>query len=132
MTACDVFISVAMPPTFVEFGPFYLYKDREAKLKCQPEAAPKPTVLWYKGGSEIKTGARYLVESDGTLVIFKVNKQDAGQYRCCVRNFLGDASANASAYVLGKQTGFPPCQPYQDLIPRCISFLDEIFILIRR
>jgi len=95
-----------MPPTFVEFGPFYLYKDREAKLKCQPEAAPKPTVRWYKGGSEIKTGARYLVESDGTLVIFKVNKQDAGQYRCCVRNFLGDASANASAYVL--EVPYPP------------------------
>ena len=98
-----------MPPTFVEFGPFYLYKDREARLKCQPEAAPKPIVRWFKGGSEITTGARHLVESDGTLLIYKVIKQDAGQYRCRAINFLGEASANASAYVLGKQTRFPPC-----------------------
>ena len=103
-------ISVAIAPTFVEFGPFYLYKDCEARLKCQPEAAPKPTFRWYtEGGSEIKTGARYTVESDGTLVIDKVNKQDAGQYRCLAQNFLNEASANASAYVLGKQTVLPPC-----------------------
>lgn len=93
----------------MEFGPFYLYKDCEARLKCQPNVAPKPIFRWYKGGSEIKTGARYTVESDGTLVIDKVNKQDAGQYRCWVKNFLDEASANASAYVLGKQTVLPPC-----------------------
>lgn len=89
----------------MEFGPFYLYKDREARLKCQPDAAPRPTIWWYKGGSEITTGARYKVESDGTLVIDKVNKQDAGQYQCRAQNILDEASANASAYVLGKNKG---------------------------
>ena len=92
-----------MPPSFVKFGPFYLYKDREARLKCQPEAAPLPVFKWYKGGSEIIPTAHYIVLPDGTLVIDKVNKQDAGQYQCSAKNFLGEASANASAYVFGKE-----------------------------
>lgn len=94
-----------MPPSFVKFGPFYLYKDREARLKCQPEAAPLPTEFkWYKEGSEIIPAGHYIVLPDGTLVIDKVNKQDAGQYQCSAKNFLDEASANASAYVLGKDS----------------------------
>lgn len=94
------------PPTFVGFGPFYMLNDSEARLRCQPEAVPLPVFRWYHEGVEIKTGARHRVESDGTLVIFKVNKHDVGHYRCLANNFLDEANATAPAYVFGKYMEF--------------------------
>ncbi|KAL9967619.1 hypothetical protein ACROYT_G025889 [Oculina patagonica] len=90
----------ATPPKFVEFGPFYLYNGYEARLKCQPEAAPPPVFRWYKNGSQIINSPRHRLLSDGTLVIHKVIPVDAGYYRCSAKNFLNEVNATAPAYVL--------------------------------
>ena len=95
----------AMAPSFKKtgFGPFYMFKGTEGRLKCNPEAAPHPdTFRWYKGGIVLKT-TPYRVESDGTLVIAKVNKErDEGEYRCFAKNILGEATAYSNATVYGK------------------------------
>ncbi|KAL9959377.1 hypothetical protein ACROYT_G032696 [Oculina patagonica] len=111
MIVSSTWINVrAKPPTFSVFGPFYLFEDSEGRLKCEPDAAPPPTFKWYftpKGGAEsqITIGqAGYRILSDGTLVIDKVTKQDAGQYRCWAKNFLNFTQATAEATVLQKTT----------------------------
>ena len=107
-----IFVSVAKAPTFPSFGPFYLFKESKGRLKCQPDAAPQPKVIWSKDKSEITIPAlgspspHYEEEQDGTLVINKVTVEDAGSYSCQATNIVGSAKASAPAYVLGKDTGF--------------------------
>ena len=97
------FLSAAKKPEFGPFGPFYLFEGSEGRLKCEPEAAPPPEFKWYKGDTEITAGQPgYRMLSDGTLVIDEVTKDDAGQYRCWAKNFMGTASATAPAFILSK------------------------------
>ncbi|KAJ7377913.1 Immunoglobulin C-2 Type [Desmophyllum pertusum] len=64
----------AWKPSFanVQFGPFHLLNEKEAKMPCKPStAAPRPTIEWFKDGNLITYGknSRYRLEMDGTLVI---------------------------------------------------------------
>jgi len=100
------FISTAKPPSFkFGFGPFYLFKDSEGRLDCEPDAAPPPTFQWSKGTGNnkvvINTGGRYTSFPNGTLIIANVTQNDEGQYSCEATNFLDAASATAGASVLG-------------------------------
>ena len=46
----------AKKPTFdPTSGPFYLFKNSQGVLKCEPEAAPPPTFKWYRKGTELTT-----------------------------------------------------------------------------
>lgn len=94
---------LAIAPSFKNgFGPFYLFQDSEGRLKCDPEAAPRPsTFKWFdKNGAEIKSGNGYTIEQDGTLVITKVERsQHAGKFSCYAQNFLGNATAEGMATV---------------------------------
>ena len=99
-------IFTAIAPSFKKngFGPFYLFNEREGRLKCDPEAAPRPSQFkWYKDDKEL-TSARYSVTADGTLVINTVNRNDAGNYACYAKNYLGEATSDRSpATVLSKK-----------------------------
>ena len=99
-----------MPPSFERrgFGPFYLFEESEGRLKCDPDAAPRPNLYkWFKDGTELTMSPPYRLESDGTLVISNVERsRDAGQYKCSATNFLNTAEATAQATVLGKDKSF--------------------------
>ena len=81
-----------------------MFNEREGRLKCDPEAAPRPSEFkWYKNGQQLTPTGRYSVTADGTLVINTVERQDAGRYSCYAKNFLGNATSKyASATVFGK------------------------------
>lgn len=81
-------------------GPFYLFRNTTGRLKCHPEAAPRPsTFRWYKDG-QVLSGGPYRLQSDGTLVITGVDsKRDAGEYECYAENLRGSATAKANATV---------------------------------
>ena len=102
-----IFISTAKAPSFkFGFGPFYLFKDSESSLNCEPDAAPPPTFEWSKvtgnNQGDITPGGRYKLFPNGTLVIANITKNDEGRYSCKATNFLDSASATADASVLGK------------------------------
>ena len=108
----DLFIYLfpAIAPSFKNgFGPFYLFQDSEGRLKCDPEAAPRPsTFKWFdEYGAEIKSGYGYSIEQDGTLVISKVERsQHKGKFSCYAKNFLGNATAEGTATVYGKNASW--------------------------
>lgn len=97
----------AKAPSFKKkgFGPFYLFEESVGRLKCDPEAAPRPTFKWYKGGKELNT-APYSVQVDGTLIINNVNRaRDAGEFSCFATNFVGNDTAKADATIYGRSKG---------------------------
>ena len=102
MTVILIFF-LAKAPTFFQLpGPFYLFKNSQGVLKCEPEAAPPPTFEWFRGGTQITTGGRYTVQADGVLLINDVIEDDKGEYRCKATNFLASAEGKGDAIVYGK------------------------------
>lgn len=106
-TIC-IFLKTAWKPSFanVQFGPFHLLNEKEAKLPCEPSTgAPAPTYEWFKN-NELLTydeGSRYRLENDGTLVIKEVDKdQDNVNYTCKAKNFKGEDSVTTVPIILGK------------------------------
>ena len=83
-----------------------MFKDSEGRLNCEPDAVPLPTFKWSKvtgnNQSEIRSGGRYKLFSNGTLIIASVTQNDEGQYSCEATNDLGIRNATANASVLGK------------------------------
>ena len=90
----------------MQFGPFHLLNEEEARLPCQPStAAPRPAIQWLREGELItyNENSRYQLEEDGTLVIKQVDKdQDAVNYTCKALNFKGEAAVSAVLTVIGK------------------------------
>ena len=98
-----------MAPSFeTGFGPFYLFKGTEGRLKCNPKAAPRPSkdqYKWYKGTTLLTSSPSYRIEHGefSTLIIDKVDQnRDEGPYRCYAKNFLGNTTETATATVLGE------------------------------
>lgn len=50
-------------------------------IKCEVTASPPPSVDWIRNGELIKTGGRYVVNSQG-LNILNVQSEDDGVYIC--------------------------------------------------
>ena len=90
----------------MQFGPFRLLNEKEAKLPCEPStAAPAPTYEWFKNDELITydEDSRYRLEMDGTLVIKEVDKdQDNVNYTCKAKNFKGEDSVTTVPVILGK------------------------------
>ena len=90
------------------FGPLYLFKGTEGRLKCNPKAAPRPSkdqYKWYKGTTLLTSSPPYrIVHGEfSTLIIDNVDKnRDEGLYKCYAENFLGNDEATATATVLGE------------------------------
>lgn len=62
---------------------------------------PKPDITWTKDGEVLEKGDRFDFEEDKrnnrfTLIIKSVEVEDKGVYRVSAKNYLGDASAEAS------------------------------------
>ena len=87
------------------FGPFYLFKGIQARLPCKPSAEPSPTIKWLKDGVALRyvENGSYSLNSDGTLVINKVDDSDSGRYTCVAENYFGKANVTASGILRGEK-----------------------------
>nr|AVV62006.1 Dscam [Limulus polyphemus] len=86
---------IHVPPTWkIEPQNIAVTKDEDAKLDCQAEGFPAPHLRWTKAkGTEapgqystISSNSRLHVYDNGTLVIYKSKKEDAGFYLCEATN----------------------------------------------
>lgn len=55
-------------------------------------------------------GPRFTVHDNGTLEIYSVQTEDAGQYTCLAKNTEGTAAIDATLYVKGEHT--LPCSDW--------------------
>ncbi len=70
-------------------------EGRIVTMKCRVIGAPRPQVIWLRGGKEL-TGGRYINLDNGDLEITEVQFTDAGRYKCVARNKLGNDSSDDS------------------------------------
>ncbi|XP_068772364.1 basement membrane-specific heparan sulfate proteoglycan core protein isoform X3 [Struthio camelus] len=66
------------------------------ELECLGLGEPKPHVTWSKVGGRIRPG---VVASAGTLKIERVERSDAGQYRCTATNAVGTVQSHVILHV---------------------------------
>ena len=82
-------------------------KGGTVEIPCKPLGAPKPTVVWFKGSTELgSTKGRFEVLDDGTLRIKNVQKKDEGSYSCVGKNSLGSAKKDTYLSVKGNTSRF--------------------------
>ncbi|KAL0878928.1 hypothetical protein ABMA27_003924 [Loxostege sticticalis] len=56
-------------------------KGKDFKVMCEVTAKPAPSVDWFKEGTPISTGDRYVIHANG-LMIKNVQESDDGTYTC--------------------------------------------------
>ena len=92
-------------------------------ILCQPEAAPTPTIVWYKNGKLLNpssdAGAVVRQMPNGNLFISPVSSQHAGVYKCEATNTMGEAQSTGNLTVLG-EWGCPFVRPSVN-ISVCLS-----------
>lgn len=59
----------------------YPILNSDYKVRCKVTANPAPMVDWLQNGEQIQPGGRYIVETDGLLIV-KAAEADDGTYTC--------------------------------------------------
>lgn len=62
-------------------------------LNCSVDGNPPPEIIWIlPNGTQFSNGPRnsqYLIASNGSFIIHRTTRNDAGKYRCAARNKVG-------------------------------------------
>ncbi|XP_041970407.1 contactin [Aricia agestis] len=69
-------------------------------LKCNPEAAPKPTFTWKKDNIVIGAGGKRFITETGNLIIRQLSRDDEGVYTCVAKNQYGSDESRGRLIVL--------------------------------
>ncbi|KAM3960940.1 contactin [Aphomia sociella] len=69
-------------------------------LKCNPEAAPKPTFTWKKDNIVIGAGGKRFITETGNLIIRQLSRDDEGVYTCIAKNQYGSDESRGRLIVL--------------------------------
>ncbi|CAF4902481.1 unnamed protein product [Pieris macdunnoughi] len=94
-------------PTFVE-KPTIQSKDngKLVVMGCKVKASPKPTIVWYHEGKEIRDSSkiktRIEVKEDIYTIILELidpGIEDSGLYKCNIKNELGELNANLTLNI---------------------------------
>ncbi|CAK9295899.1 unnamed protein product [Gordionus sp. m RMFG-2023] len=75
-------------------------------FSCILTGKPKPAILWFKDGSEIKPSSKYQITYTGTnckLTVQNCQESDNGTYMCKAQNASGTAECSAALLVERKK-----------------------------
>lgn len=72
------------------------------ELECLGLGEPRPHVTWSKVGGRIRPGVQVRA---GTLTFERVERADAGQYRCTAANAVGTVQSHLILHVQGEGWG---------------------------
>ncbi|XP_028968106.1 Down syndrome cell adhesion molecule-like protein Dscam2 [Galendromus occidentalis] len=73
---------------------------KDVVLHCRVTGYPIESIVWSKGARPLPLHHRQKVFPNGTLIIFSVTTEDAGQYSCFARG--NDNNATASLFMIVK------------------------------
>ncbi|XP_012498381.1 PREDICTED: immunoglobulin superfamily member 10 isoform X1 [Propithecus coquereli] len=66
---------------------------KSTALNCSVDGNPPPEIIWIlPNGTRFSNGpqnSQYLMASNGSFIIYKTTRDDAGKYRCAARNKVG-------------------------------------------
>ncbi|XP_020141328.2 immunoglobulin superfamily member 10 [Microcebus murinus] len=66
---------------------------KSTALNCSVDGNPPPEIIWIlPNGTRFTNGpqnSQYLIASNGSFIIYKTTRDDAGKYRCAARNKVG-------------------------------------------
>ncbi|GAB1285527.1 Hemicentin-1 [Apodemus speciosus] len=110
----DFDVNIQVPPSFQKLWEIGNMLDTsrsgEAKdviinnpisLHCETNAAPPPTLTWYKDGRPLTSSDRVLILPGGrVLQIPRAKVEDAGRYTCVAVNEAGEDSLQYDIHVL--------------------------------
>ncbi|XP_021053028.1 hemicentin-1 [Mus pahari] len=110
----DFDVNIQVPPSFQKLWEIGNMLDTgrsgEAKdviinnpisLHCETNAAPPPTLTWYKDGRPLTSSDRVLILPGGrVLQIPRAKVEDAGRYTCVAVNEAGEDSLQYDVHVL--------------------------------
>ena len=76
----------------MELGRTIMARGMKITLTASATGTPTPTIGWYKNGKQIRNSTRFLVGNDGSLIIRKFSRRDAGSYEVRAVNSVGQDS----------------------------------------
>ena len=78
------------------------FKEATLLLTCLVQGVPAPEISWSKGDQKVVTGARFLLVSNGTLIIRNSSVDDSGNYTCTANSSVGQDSSTSPVFISGK------------------------------
>lgn len=68
---------------------------------CEVIGDPPPEIMWMRDSNEVSPdGNRYVVQTDGTLVISDATEQDTGDYECVARSEMGSTKSRKARALI--------------------------------
>ncbi|XP_055604304.1 contactin isoform X2 [Uranotaenia lowii] len=117
---------LSMKPSFKKKpleSEIYTIYNGNTTIECDPEAAPRPKIVWKKDGNVIGGGGHRRILPTGTLYISPTSRDDEGIYTCVASNNQGVAESKARLIVL-QELRFT-----EQLQPKIIKQIDELLYL---
>ncbi|XP_051932014.1 neural cell adhesion molecule L1-like protein isoform X2 [Hippocampus zosterae] len=91
-----------LPPMILtkEGEDYTAVEGRGVMMHCNVFSSPPSAITWSKDeSSESLAGPRFTVHDNGSLEIYRAEKEDTGQYTCYAKNTEGTSAIEASLYV---------------------------------
>lgn len=97
----QAFLSLLLKPEIDSFRDHTESVDERVEWQAIIKGNPKPDIKWMKDGMELQKDERYDMEEDKRnckykLIIKKLSLEDKGAYTVVAKNYLGEASAQAT------------------------------------
>ena len=94
----------------VSVPPYFLTKPSDQivtlgdnlSLMCRADGFPSPRLKWYHRNKLLGNTSRLTIGANGSLVLKRIDRDDAGTYECRAENIAGKNVARASVVVHGR------------------------------
>ncbi|XP_055631251.1 contactin isoform X2 [Toxorhynchites rutilus septentrionalis] len=101
----------------------YSIYNGNTTIECEPEAAPRPKIVWKKDGNVVGSGGHRRIMPTGTLYISSTSRDDEGVYTCVASNSQGVEESKSRLIVL-QELRF-----IEQLPPKVIKQINEMLYL---
>ncbi|XP_012273370.1 obscurin isoform X3 [Orussus abietinus] len=104
-------LDLLLRPEIEDFNDANVYPEEMIQWEVVIKANPLPEVSWTKNGREIRTDDHFEIQTDDenhkyTLIIKRVELDDAATFKVIAKNYLGEVSKEAVLHVYTEAPAF--------------------------